>query len=346
MTKRRIITAAVLVAVLAAIAGGWWFSNQAARPAVATARAETRTLTVTVSAPGTLAAGRAASVTAPTSGTLATVEVTDGQQVESGQVLGRMDAAPLEAAIARAEAELAAARAMPTGTNRLNAARTAAIHAAELTLNLARADRDRAVLKAPASGTVQFASLSLAPSLPPLFKTGAGVSVTAGLTLFTVVDAASLRFEAQVDETDIAGVQPGQTATVLLDAHPGRPLTATVEAVRPSAVTTSTGGTAYVAVLKLDAADLRLFTGMTGDADLATATLTDALVVPVQAVVVEGSKRIVWIVDAGTARRREVTVGAATDTLAQVTSGLAAGDVVATTNLTALTEGASLDVRS
>ena len=315
MTRRRLITALVVVALAIALGAGWFISTRAARTTVATATATTQTLDVVVTAQGTMAAGSASTVTAPTSGVLQSVAVTDGQQVEQGQLLGTMDAQPLDQALAQAEAQYAAAR----------------------------ANRDKAELKAPAAGTVQFASLSLAPGLPPLFTTAAGSSVTAGMALFTVVSPDALRFDAAVDEADIAGVQVGQTATVTLDAFPGRPFTGLVEALRPAAVTTSTGGVAFTTVIKLDAGDARLLTGMTGDADIATESIADALVVPVQAVVADGASRHVWKIDNGVAHKVAVEVGPSTDTLTQVTSGLAAGDVVATTNLTALAEGGAVD---
>ena len=343
MTRRRLITALVVVALAIALGAGWFISTRAARTTVATATATTQTLDVVVTAQGTMAAGSASTVTAPTSGVLQSVAVTDGQQVEQGQLLGTMDAQPLDQALAQAEAQYAAARAMATGTDRLTRARDAATHSAQLAVDIARANRDKAELKAPAAGTVQFASLSLAPGLPPLFTTAAGSSVTAGMALFTVVSPDALRFDAAVDEADIAGVQVGQTATVTLDAFPGRPFTGLVEALRPAAVTTSTGGVAFTTVIKLDAGDARLLTGMTGDADIATESIADALVVPVQAVVADGASRHVWKIDNGVAHKVAVEVGPSTDTLTQVTSGLAAGDVVATTNLTALAEGGAVD---
>lgn len=345
MTKRRAITLGVVLALVAALAAGWWFSTQTARASVAVAEASRQTLEVTVNAKGTITPDAQASVTAPTAGILASLAVTDGQAVEAGQLLGTMDAAPLDRAVAQAEASYAAARAMPTGTDRLNHSRDAATHAAELALDQARADRAKAELKAPVAGTVQFTSLSLAPGMPALFTTAAGVSVTQGMTLFTIVDPSSLRFDAQVDESDIAGIAVGQAATVHLDAFARTPLTGSVEAIRPVAVATSTGGVAFTTVIKVDPAGKALMNGMTGDVDIATASIADALVVPVQAVVSDGSKRYVWAVDNGTVRRVDVEVGPSTDTLTQVTAGLDAGVRVATTNLTGLTEGARVNAQ-
>lgn len=342
MTRRRVIAIAVIAALALALGGGWWYSKQSARTTVATATASTQPLVVTVNAKGTITPDAQASVTAPVAGTLASVAVTDGQSVEAGQVLGAMDAAPLDRAVAQAEAQYAAARAMPTGSDRLNRSRDAATHAAQLALDQARADRERAELTAPVAGTVQFTSLSLAPGLPALFTTAAGVAVTEGMTLFSIVDPASLRFDAQVDESDIAGVAVDMPASVHLDAFAGTAFTGTVESVRPVAVTTSTGGVAFRTVIRVDRAGKALMNGMTGDADIATAAIPDALVVPVQAVVADGSKRYVWVVDGDTVSSADVSVGPSTDTLTQVTAGLDAGVRVATTNLSDLTEGAKV----
>ncbi|WP_300077665.1 efflux RND transporter periplasmic adaptor subunit [Propioniciclava sp.] len=345
MKRNRIVAAAVIALLVIAVAGGAWWSTQSARTTVAAATASTQTLDVTVNAKGTIAPDAQSTVTAPAAGTLASVAVTDGQNVDAGQLLGTMDTTPLDAAVARAEADYAAARAMPTGTDRLNRARDAATHAAQLALDAARANRDKAELKAPVAGTVQFTSLSLAPGLPALFTTAPGVAVTEGLTLFTVVEPSSLRFDAAVDESDIAGVQAGQSASVTLDAFADEPFSGTVAAVRPVAVSTSTGGVAFTTVITLDAAGKTLMNGMTGDVDIATASIPDALVVPVQAVVSDGAGRFVWVIDGGAVRRVAVEVGASSDTLTQITSGLDAGVQVATTNLTALTEGARVDVQ-
>lgn len=344
MTKRRIITAVVVLAVLGALVAGWALSQRGARPTVQTATATTGTLAVTVQASGKLVAPTATSVSAPTNGTLASVAVTDGQQVTAGQLLATMDAAPLDLAVTQAQAQAAQARAMPTGTTRLNNARNAAIRAADAALQSARNDRAKVEITAPAAGTVQFTSIALTPGTAPLFETHAGASVTSGVPLFTIVDLAQLRFEAQVDEADIAGVKPDQPATVTLDAFGGKSFAGKVASIRTASVTTSTGGVAFPTQVTLDAAGARLFVGMSGDAAIELDAVADALVVPSQAVVAEGGRRYVWKVTNGVATKTEVAVGAATDTQVQVTSGLASGDVVATGNLTGLTDGAAVHV--
>lgn len=345
MTKGRVIAGIIVFAVLAVIAGGWYLGTASAATSISAATATRARLDVDVTASGTLGAATPRAVYPPAEGTLASIAVTDGQQVDKGQELGRLDTTHLSLAVAQAEAELAAARALPTGTTRLRTARTSAITAAQAALDLARRNLGRATLKAPVAGTVQFTSLSLIPGGGPLYRTQAGATVSPGLPVFTVVTPGDLAFTAQVDESDIAGVERGLSASVTLDAHPTTPLSGEVTAVQPQAVQTSTGGTAFGVTIRLDAGDARLLSGMTGDATIAVDQVEDALVVPAQAVLTEDGRTWVFTVADGRATRTPVTVGASSDTQVQVTDGLAEGAVVATSQLSALTDGAKVDVR-
>lgn len=341
MKKRRIITGIVVVAAIGAIIAGWVFSLQNSKVTVGSVEAATGTLAVTVAASGKLVAPNAVTVSAPTSGTLATVRVSDGQAVKKGDLLATMDVAPLDLAVTRAEAELAAARALPTGTTRLNESRNAATKAAEAALDAARSDRTDARIKAPASGSVQLTA-SLQDSSVKQARDGA--SVSAGTTLFTIVDLSKLQFEAQVDEADIAGVEPKLAAEVTLDSFPAGVFPGKVKSVGAVSVTTTTGGIAFPVLITLDAPGVRLLAGMSGDARIDIATVEGALVIPANTIIVDGTQRFVWRIENGKVHRTPVQIGASSDTQAQVTSGLEQGDVLATGNLTELVDGASVNV--
>lgn len=346
MKKGRIIAAVVVLAVVAALVAGYLVSRNNARTTVTTARASTQTLSVVVNAPGTLEPSDSSAVFAPAAGTLASVRVHDGDRVTKGETLATMDDAPLRLAVTQAEAQLAAARAMPTGTDRLNNARSSAIDAARAALRAARDTADKATLTAPGDGIVTFATLASTKPDGSGPTAAAGAMVTPGMPLFTITDESTLRFTVQVDEADIAGVKTRQSVRISLDAFPGRTFDGTVTQLRQHGVTTSTGGTAFPVLVRVNADGARLFSGMTGDADIATSTIEDALTVPVSAVLTEGTQRFVYRVDGDTVHKIQVAVGASTDTLAQITSGLAAGDTVATSQVTALSDGAKVRVQT
>lgn len=342
--KRRVVTIVVVLAVLALAIGAFAWSKATASTEVTATTVNPRTLDVVVTAKGTVEAAHPRGVFSPVEGRLTSIKVADGAQVTAGQVLATLDPAPLKLAVTQAEAQLAAARAMPTGTDRLNSARSHAIDAAQATLDTARANLANATLKAPVAGELHYTSLSLLPGAGPLYKTQEGASVSPGLAVFTIVTPGDLAFTAQIDESDIAGVKVGTAAKVTLDAFADTPFAGKVASIQPTAVQTSTGGVAFPTTITLTDAK-GVMSGMTGDADLTTQTIKDALVVPLQAVQTADGKRFVYVIRDAKAIKTEVTAGASTDTEVQIKSGLKAGDQVATSQLSALSDGAKVHVK-
>src|SRR4030095_7526270 len=127
----------------------------------------------------------------------------------------------------------------------LQAATAAQRSQAELALELALDQQERLTLRSPLAGNVQLGrsggggtTLPQVQGLPEgpdqaregvgggprAAKTGpplrVGSEVTAGQTVATVYDVSDLLVAAEVDETDIALVKPGQSARVELDAFP------------------------------------------------------------------------------------------------------------------------------
>lgn len=370
--KGRIIAAIVILAAVGALVAGLLVSQRGGRPTISTARATIADLAVTVSAPGTVDAATRVAVYSPTAGVLATVKVTEGQRVAQGDVLATLDATGLQAAVAQAKAQvaaadaqaasasaqLAAARAMPRDTDAQSRARYAAIEAAEAAQDAAgaaqsaadaarktaEANAAKASITAPVAGTVVFPVLAITSLDGTGPKAAPGASVSPATPVFTIVDLAAVVFAAQVDEAEIAAVATGQPARVTLDAYPGRTFEGTVGEIATSSVATKTGGVAYVVKVPLATGDAALRLGMSGDVAIASQDVPAALVVPVQAVLSDAAGRYVFKVAGDRVQRVEVSVGVATDTQAQITAGLAEGDVVATSQLTALTDGATVHV--
>ncbi len=334
MTRRRIIAAVIVVALIGALGAGYAYSTMNSTTEVTTATASRQPLTVTVNASGSIRPTRTVSVFAAVAGTLASVSTTDGSHVAKGAELARIDGAPLRTLVAQAESALAAARALPTSTWRLRAARIQAIEAAQSALNLARSNLADRVIKAPRAGLV---------SVPD--STQVGAATAPGAELFRIVGDGSLGFVAQVDEADIAGVIKARKAVVTLDAYP-TPLAGSVTSIGATAVKTDTGGNAFEVRISLAPTKATLRQGMSGDVSIDTQQVPSALVVPVQAVLVDGGKRYVFVVGADNKlTRTEVTVGATTDTVVEITNGLTEGARVVTSALTGLKDGMNVHLR-
>lgn len=187
---------------------------------------------------------------------------------------------------------------------------------------------------------------------PQVTTTGpvvAGTPVSAGTPLATVVDVSVLSLVAEVDETDVFLVRPGIKAVAELDAVPGAQYGASVKAVDLSPTAAQSGGVSYRVRLALGAGTLpdgnpapTPRPGMSAVADLRVRTATEALSVPASAIVRDGARDAVWVLDGNVAHRRVVTVGAQGEDVVEVTEGLSDGDRVVVRGADQVREGQEL----
>lgn len=107
---RRTVAVAAGVAVLLVAGGGAYALTRPGTDRYTTATAQTGTVTQTVAGPGTVASVSSAAVAFQVSGTVATVDVAPGDQVDAGQTLATLDPTLLEAAVTSAQETLEEAR--------------------------------------------------------------------------------------------------------------------------------------------------------------------------------------------------------------------------------------------
>lgn len=219
------------------------------------------------------------------------------------------------------------------------AAAQASVDSASAALALAQSTLDDAKLVAPIDGAVIFNATGVpgADGMTP--RAAIGTAVTPASAIFTVVDLGSLNFNAQVDEADIDKVKVGMKASVSLDAFSAMTFTGTVGSIRKAAIQTTTGGIAFPVLVAVNSASKNILVGMSGSTDIEVESVAGALTVPIEAVLSDNGKKYVFVVTNNKVAKVEVTTGALTDVSAEVLTGLKAGDTVATSQLTALTDG-------
>lgn len=301
----------------------------AARVPVQTAVATLQPISESIGAIGSVTArpGFVASLTAPAPARIASVNVSAGQTVQRGQVLIELDQTGFEAASQGAEASLAAAQAAYDRAQRLAAAgiiprKDVEQAATELAVARgaaanARRAKELAVIRSPLNGSVTRLTAAL------------GSSVDANQSLVEVTDTRALDLVLMTSPSDAAKIHPG--ASVKLSAGQGasgEPLgTGTVESV--SAIVDP--DTRSVAVkLRAPSVSRALRVGETLFGEIAVGVRT-AITVPAEALVPEGDAFKVFVVDANSiAHSRDVTVGARSGGIAEITKGLSAGERVVT----------------
>jgi RND family efflux transporter MFP subunit len=155
-----------------------------------------------------------------------------------------------------------------------------------------------------------------------------GSYVMPGSPLFAIVDLKSMSMLAKVDESDIAKIEPGQPATVSLEAYPEKSFPGRVVKVADTATTNEAGATAFEVTVKMDPTDINLKIGMSGSANLVVVEKQGALVVPIEAIVERKGKKYVFKVVDGKARLAGVSVGISNEEDVEILRGLKAGDRV------------------
>jgi HlyD family secretion protein len=107
-----------------------------------------------------------------------------------------------------------------------------------------------------------------------------------GTVILTLSDLSAMEVEAEVDETDVVQVTPGQAARVTVDALPDTTLAGVVTRVGQSGRLTQSAqqeGTNFEVAVLLSAPPEVLRPGMNADVEIQTGTREGALAVPLQA---------------------------------------------------------------
>ena len=117
-----------------------------------------------------------------------------------------------------------------------------------------------------------------------------------GTVILSIADLRRMKVEADVDETDVAQIRTGQTATVKVDALPDTTLTGSVVEIANSPKVTELGTqeqqTNFVVDVMIDSPPSTLRPGMTADVEIKTGTKSGVLHVPIQAVVVRTTEEL------------------------------------------------------
>jgi HlyD family secretion protein len=248
---------------------------------------------------------------------------------------------------AQAECEKAAAalRTLDTAsdTTKERRAADAALKAGKRAYAKAVRDLRNVVVCAPFTGTVFLAPTQSAQG--PTSKLVPGQGVSPQVPLLRIADTGALKFVADVDQDDLAAVHSGQPTLVTLDAAPNRRLAGSTAFVALVSKTTRSGVTAFTVEASLPQGSHDLRVGMEGTAEIVVAKSISAVRVPQQAVTRRDGAAVVFVVASGTARLRHVTLGPATGTDYEITSGLASGAIVATSGLEQLHDGARVSAK-
>jgi RND family efflux transporter MFP subunit len=287
---------------------------------------------------GTLEPDREAVLRAQVSGSVLQTYADQGQAVNAGTVLARIDASGIQDAYTSARAGLVSARnaadvaakdlarnekLLAAGaiaerdidqSRRASIAAQAALEDANSRLATAEKAYRSTTVTSPFSGVVSERPVS------------SGDVVQPGTALFTVVDPSSMRLEASVPAEQLASIRIGVPVDFTVSGYPGRQFVGRITRINPTADPTTRQVRIYVSIPNEGRS---LVGGLFATGRMSTATKM-GLVVPQSAVDVRGSIPSVMRVKQGKAEKVPVKIGLTdkTSETIEVLSGLQPGDTL------------------
>ncbi len=313
-----------------------------------------KSITSTITAPGRIRAVASVDISAEVPGRVIELKVAEGDSVKAGDLLLRLDDAQYKSRVDQAHAALKSAQAslvladarlnqLEKDQKRLQAlnekdlasaealekartdysvqkaeddARREEVSRMKATLADAEADLRKTVYRSPVSGVVSRLSIELGEIVMT------GTMNNPASVIMTISDLGMMQVEAEVDESDIVDVHPGQPAKITVDAIPDTTFKGHVITVGNSGRQTTPGASASEEVVNFEVKvqferpDRRLKPGMTADVEVETQTRPEVLAVPIQALVARS--RLVLEKDERMAlkkSKKKVFIHAAPDTL-------------------------------
>jgi RND family efflux transporter MFP subunit len=323
---------------------------------------------------GKVTAGLELAVVPKVPGKVAAVNVEVGQRVTKGQVMIRLDSSDVQAQLKSAQAGLAMQKALqaqaairyrdamdnyerskylldqgaisqvaleaakmqydtaaagynPAGGNTQTAA---AINQAQANIDSLRVQLANLTITAPADGII--ATRNVDP----------GEMASNQSPVVNIVNTDIMIIEGSLAESEVNLVAVGEQVKVFVKAVQETPYLGKVLSVSPSADARTK---AFPVRIELENKDASLKSGMIAEVILDTKTKEGVLLIPKEAVLDRGDKKIAFVVKAKAALEKQVTLGLSDDTNVEVASGLSEGDQVVVNGQQLLTDQAPVSVQ-
>jgi RND family efflux transporter MFP subunit len=215
-------------------------------------------------------------------------------------------------------------------------ATTKGLTQAELDVKLAQMDLEKTRIRAPFAGILTE------------IKVSPREHVDAGRELFTLVNISRIWVKAKILESEIGKIKAGREVDLRFSAYPGKVFKGSVEAVSP--IINAEDKTCAVHIALNNPAE-EIKPGMHAEVEIAAEIYKDRLLVPQEAILVRGGRKLVFVVESGLAKWRYVKIGLENENFAEILAGerpeemVNEGDLVITEGHFTLAHDASVTVR-
>lgn len=363
---RTVVSMVVVVLVAALLGGAWWLfltppAQTAGRPGaggppggfampVEAAPVKVAPSRRELTAIGTLRSNESIIVRPEVSGRVIEIGFAEGQKVQKGQVLIKLDASVERAELVQAQASLALSKAnferaeelvkRGAGTARaLDEARWK-LRTDEAVVTLVQARLEKYTLIAPFAGLTGLRKVSVGDVMP------------SGADIVNLEMVDPLKVDFRVPEIFLPAVRTGQPVALTLDAFPGRQFTGEVYAIDPLI---DTAGRSIVIRARVANADDALRPGLFARVTLTLGIREDAVFVPEESLIPVGDQQfVIKLIEppqgapvppgARIAKTTPVKLGERRQGQVEIVEGLASGDTVVTAGVLKVRDGMPVQV--
>jgi len=344
----------VLIVLAGLGGGGYWYydthmagASEANGPSaqrgprtvkVETVPAVEKALPLFAEAVGSTRALRAVDIVPLAEGRIIEIDIVPGREIAEGAVLARLDNEIERATLAEAKARIEERRLAMERAESLRQTNTISQANLELLrseLAIAGAELDRAqrrladrVIRAPFSGILGISSIDL------------GARVETSTVITTLDDLSEVEIEFRLPETFYGQIRQDQAVTATSAAFPGRSFSGKVAAIDSRVDQTSRS---FRVRARLPNPDRALPVGMFMRLEIEL-SVRSAIVVPEEALQVEGGNIFLYVANGDTAERRTVTAGIRRDGVVEILDGVAVGDVIISRGIQSLRDGSKIEI--
>ena len=340
-----------VVLILFSAAGGYWFGQKGAKPAasgsaapqgnqptvgkgpagaggpppalVEVSQVAIQKLPQGITAVGSLRSDESVILRPEVSGRIAEFLFKEGQRVQKGQVLVRLDSTVQRAELEQAKANLTLNKAKYDRASDLqkkgfisSQAKDEAdnnLRVSQAAVEVSSARLSKLELKAPFAGIIGLRQVSV------------GDYVKDGQDIANIEEVDPLKVDFRVPEIYLKKIAVGQALQITLDAFPNQTYEGKVYAINPLV---DAAGRSIVIRAQVKNTDARLRPGMFARVRLLIDESRDSMLIPEQALIPQGDEQYVFKVVDGRALRSKVEIGQRREGKVEILNGLAREDVV------------------
>lgn len=292
-----------------------------------------------VDAVGSLEANESVLIRSEMAGRITAIHFSEGRKIESGAILIAIDSAEYQAQVDQITASLELAQLNFERSERLRKEDMvspqaydeshARLKEAQANLALAKTRLAKTEIRTPFAGRLGLRQVS------------PGDYVQAGQVIVNLEDIDSIKLDFRIPEKYLSKIRSGQKVRVEVDAFPEKDFSGKVFAIDPRIDDTTR---TILLRARIPNPGGKLRPGMFARVALVVEERSNALLIPEQAIVPEGSKKYVYRIEDGKAFRVLVSIGLRRKGEVEITGGLGAGDLIVTAGQMKLRDGSPVRV--